>query len=109
MAAGHRKLDNLTLVIDRNRLQQGARTEDTNGLDPLDDKWRAFGWDVVMIDGHDHEALYDAFTGPRVGKPRCIIANTTKGKGVSFIEDRVEWHHKVPSPEQIELALKELV
>ena len=98
----------LTAVVDRNRLQQGARTEDTNRLDPLADKWRAFGWDAVECDGHDHQALYDSFTAPRSGKPRCVIANTIKGKGVSFIEDRVEWHHKVPSPEQVELALKEL-
>ena len=60
-------------------------------------------------DGHDHAALYEAFTAPHPGRPRCVIANTIKGKGVSFIEDRVEWHHKVPTPEQIELALKELV
>lgn len=109
MCAGHRGLDNLVAIVDRNRLQQGARTEDTNRLDPLDDKWRAFGWDVVIVDGHDHAALHDAFTTPHPGKPRCVIANTIKGKGVSFMEDRVEWHHKVPTPEQVELALKELV
>jgi transketolase len=108
MCAGHRELDNLVAVIDRNRLQQGARTEDTNRLEPLGDKWRAFGWDVVTVDGHDHAALYEALSSPRPGKPRCVIANTIKGKGVSFIEDRVEWHHKVPTPEQVELALKEL-
>ena len=108
MFAGHRKLANLTAVVDRNRLQQGARTEDTNGLDPLDDKWRAFGWEVHEIDGHDHAALLAAFEAPPVGKPRVLIANTRKGKGVSFIEDRVEWHHKVPSPEQVVLALEEL-
>ena len=108
MSAGHRGLDNLVAIVDRNRLQQGARTEDTNRLEPLGDKWRAFGWDVVDCDGHDHGALYEALTAPQEGRPRCIIARTIKGKGVSFIEDRVEWHHKVPSPEQIELALKEL-
>ena len=108
MCAGHRKLDNLVAVVDRNRLQQGARTEDTNQLEPLGDKWRAFGWDVVTIDGHDHAALYEALSSPHPGRPRCVIANTIKGKGVSFIEDRVEWHHKVPTPEQVELALKEL-
>ncbi len=108
MCAGHRRLDNLTAIVDRNRLQQGARTEDTNQLEPLADRWRAFGWDVLVRDGHDHSALYEAFVSARDGRPRCVIANTIKGKGVSFIEDRVEWHHKVPSPEQIELALKEL-
>jgi len=108
MCAGHFGLDNLLAVVDRNRLQQGARTEDTNRLEPLGDRWRAFGWDVVTCDGHDHSALYEALAASHPGKPRCVIANTIKGKGVSFIEDRVEWHHKVPTPEQIELALKEL-
>ena len=108
MCAAHRGLDNLTAIVDRNRLQQGARTEDTNRLEPLADKWRAFGWDVVECDGHDVGALYEALVGAHEGRPRCVIARTIKGKGVSFIEDRVEWHHKVPSPEQIEIALKEL-
>jgi len=109
MWAGHRQLDNLVAVVDRNRLQQGARTEDTNRLEPLADRWRAFGWETVECDGHDHAALYEAFVAPMNGRPRCVIAKTIKGKGVSFIEDRVEWHHKAPSPEQVELALKELV
>ena len=108
MAAGHRGLSNLTAIIDRNRLQQGARTEDTNRLEPLADKWRAFGWQVIEVDGHDHGQLYDMLAATGTDKPRCLIAHTIKGKGVSFIEDRVEWHHKVPSLEQVELALKEL-
>lgn len=108
MYAGHRGLANLTAVVDRNRLQQGARTEDTNTLEPLGDKWRAFGWEVMEVNGHDHAALLDAFEAPRIGKPRMLIANTRKGKGVSFIEDRVEWHHKVPSADQMVQALKEL-
>ena len=108
MFAGHKKLSNLTAIVDRNRLQQGARTEDTNALDPLADKWRAFGWEVCEIDGHDLSALYTALTSERSNAPRCVIANTLKGKGVSFIEDRVEWHHKVPSAEQFALALTEL-
>ena len=62
---------------------------------------RAFGWRAVEVDGHDHLALLDAFTGPRDGRPTCVIAHTVKGKGVSFMEDRVEWHHKVPTAEQI--------
>jgi transketolase len=108
MCAGHRGLDNLVAIVDRNRLQQGARTEDTNRLEPLADRWRAFGWDVVECDGHDHAALYEALVAPQEGRPRCLIARTIKGKGVSFIEDRVEWHHGVPSPEQVTLALQEL-
>lgn len=108
MSAGHRRLDNLTAIVDRNRLQQGARTEDTNRLEPLADKWRAFGWETVELDGHDHAALWDALTAAPAGRPRCVIARTIKGKGVSFMEDRVEWHHKVPSPAQIEQALAEV-
>jgi transketolase len=108
MAAAHYGLDNLTIVVDRNRLQQGARTEETSSLDPLDDKLASFGCEVRMIDGHDFAALLAAFEPSTTGKPVAIIANTIKGKGVSFIEDRVEWHHKVPSPEQVALALEEL-
>ena len=108
MTAGHRRLANLTAVVDRNRLQQGARTEETNTLDPLDDKFRAFGWDAHVVDGHDHLALLDAFTAPRGERPTCVIANTIKGRGVSFMEDRVEWHHKVPSAAQLETAVAEL-
>jgi transketolase len=108
MAAGHRGLGNLTAVVDRNGLQQGARTEATNRLEPLADKWRAFGWEVVEVDGHDHRALLEAFTRAHEGRPRCVLAHTIKGKGVSFIEDRVEWHHKVPSAAQIAQALAEL-
>lgn len=108
MAAGHRRLGNLTAIVDRNRLQQGARTEDTNRLDPLADKWAAFGWEVEETDGHDVDALHRLLSAPAGDKPRCIIAYTIKGKGVSFIEDRVEWHHKVPSAEQVEQAAKEL-
>jgi transketolase len=108
MAAGHRGLSNLTAIVDRNRLQQGARTEDTNRLEPLADKWRSFGWETHEVDGHDHGALYDLLSTPGGTQPRCFIARTVKGKGVSFIEDRVEWHHKVPSAEQVQLALKEL-
>ncbi len=108
MTAAHHGLANLTAIVDRNRLQQGARTEDTSRLEPLADKWRAFGWEVQQVDGHDHTALLDAFTAPPSDQPRCVIAHTIKGKGASFMEDRVEWHHKVPSPEQVEVILAEL-
>jgi transketolase len=109
MVAGHRKLNRLTLIIDRNRLQQGAGTEDTSGLDPLDEKYAAFGWDVTMIDGHDHAALLAALTAPPGDRPRCVIANTIKGKGVSFMENKAAWHHGVPNAEQFATAMKELV
>jgi transketolase len=108
MSASHFGLDNLTAVVDRNRLQQGARTEDTNGLDPLDQKLAAFGLEVREIDGHDYQQLLDALAPSTTGKPVAIIANTIKGKGVSFIEDRVEWHHKVPNAQQVSQALEEL-
>lgn len=111
LTAGHRKLENLTVIIDRNRLQQGARTEETAALDPLDDKWRAFGWHVEIVDGHDYGQLYDVLSAPPTGRgrPACIIANTIKGKGVSFMNDNVAWHHGVPNQAQFEQAMKELV
>ncbi|RYF65348.1 MAG: transketolase [Comamonadaceae bacterium] len=108
MYASHRKLVHLTAVVDRNRLQQGAATADTNDLEPLADKWRSFGWEVVEVDGHDPAALLGAFLAPAGDRPRCVIAHTVKGKGVSFMENGVEWHHKVPSAEQAQAALKEL-
>ena len=108
MLAGHRKLTNLWVIVDRNRLQQGARTEETNGLDPLPERLAAFGFEVREIDGHDYAQLYDAFSTPCIGRPVAVVANTIKGKGVSFIEDRVEWHHKVPTPDQARQALQEL-
>lgn len=108
MTASHYGLANLTAIVDRNRLQQGARTEDTKALEPLGDKWRSFGWELRDVDGHDHAALIEALAPSTSGTPVAVIANTVKGKGVSFMEDRVEWHHKVPSPEQVRLALREL-
>ncbi len=108
MYAGHQGLSSLTAIVDRNRLQQGARTENTNRLEPLADKWRAFGWEVYEIDGHDYDALYHAFTAARDNRARCVIAKTIKGRGVSFMEDGVEWHHKIPSAEQFERAYAEL-
>jgi transketolase len=110
MAAGHRGLDNLVVIVDRNYLQQGARTEDTNGLDPLDAKFEAFGWAVRTVDGNDVDALLSVFDAVPFapGRPSAIVAHTIKGRGVSFIEDRVEWHHKVPTAEQVALALQEL-
>ncbi len=108
MAASHFALANLTIVVDRNRLQQGARTEDTNALDPLDARLASFGCEVRIVDGHDYNALIDSFAPSTTGRPVAVIANTVKGKGVSFMEDRVEWHHKVPDAAQIETALKEL-
>jgi transketolase len=108
MTAAHYDLDNLTAIVDRNRLQQGASTADTKELEPLPDKWAAFGFEVRVIDGHDFTELLEATQPSTTGKPVAVIANTIKGKGVSFMENRVEWHHKVPSAEQVELAIQEL-
>jgi len=110
MFAAHRGLGNLTVIVDRNGLQQGAKTEDTNSLEPLADKWRAFGWDVVGIDGHDHMmilAALDAARQPR-SRPCVIIADTHKGQGVSFMRDQAGWHHGVPNAEQYAQAIAEL-
>jgi transketolase len=110
MLAGHRKLGNLTVIVDRNRLQQGAGTEDTNALEPLADKWRAFGWDVRDVDGHSHAELLDALRMPEAPRerPLCIIAHTIKGFGISYMRDQVKWHHGVPNEEQYDQALREL-
>jgi transketolase len=108
MYGAQRGLGSLTAVVDRNRLQQGASVADTNDLEPLADKWRAFGWEVVEVDGHAYGDLLQAFSSPHPLRPRVVIANTVKGKGVSFMENGVEWHHKVPSAAQVEAALKEL-
>jgi len=108
MTAAHYRLANITAVVDRNRLQQGAGTEDTKRLEPLADKWRSFGWEVREVDGHDHAALLDAFAPSTAGDPVVVIAHTIKGKGVSFMEDSVEWHHKVPDAEQVKAAMEEL-
>jgi transketolase len=110
MAASQFRLDNLTVVVDRNGLQQGDRTEATVGLEPLAERWRAFGWSVREVDGHDVAALQRGFRSVpfEQGKPNCMIARTTKGRGVSFMEDRAEWHHRVPNDEELANALREL-
>ncbi len=110
MAGAHYKLDNLVGIIDRNRLQISGSTEDVMGLEPLEEKWAAFGWNVVSIDGNDIEQLVRAFeTVPAVtGKPTLVLANTVKGKGVSFAENVASWHHHVPNDQQLELAIDEL-
>ncbi|NTU78119.1 MAG: transketolase [Chloroflexales bacterium] len=110
MSAAHYKLDNLTVIVDRNGLQQGDFTERTMHLDPLADKWRAFGWAVHEVNGHDHAALLHIFDQLPFewGKPNCIIAHTHKGQGVSFMRDRPAWHHKVPDADEYTRALQEL-
>lgn len=110
MAASHFRLDNLTVIVDRNRLQQGDTTEQTMSLEPLAERWRAFGWGVVELDGHDIGTMVQAFASLPLepGRPTCVIARTCKGRGVSFIEDRVEWHHRVPTDAELAAAVAEL-
>ena len=110
MAGAHYKLDNLIGIIDRNRLQISGSTEEVMGLEPLEAKWEAFGWNVVSIDGNDMQALIDTFESvPFVkGKPTLVMANTVKGKGVSFAENVPHWHHHVPNENELSQALVEL-
>jgi transketolase len=108
MYAAQHGLGGLTAIVDRNRLQQGATTADTNDLEPMADKWVSFGWETHVIDGHSFEALQAVLERPPSCRPRAVIANTVKGKGVSFMENVVEWHHKVPDPAQFEAAMREL-
>ena len=110
MTAAHFGLDNLVVIVDRNGLQQGAPTETTNTLEPLADKWRAFGWETTEMDGHDIAQMMDVFDNfPRgASRPGCIIARTVKGRGISFMQDKVEWHHKVPNQDERARASREL-
>lgn len=110
MAASHYKLDNLCAVIDRNRLQISGSTEDIMAHEKLKDRFKAFGWHVISIDGNCLAQLREAFAEAErtQNQPTIIIANTVKGYGVSFMENRVEWHHKVPDTDQYEAAIKEL-
>lgn len=110
MAASHYKLDNLTALIDRNGLQITGKSEDVMGVEPLGDKFEAFGWQVLEVeDGNSIEQLLEAFSVPHEeGKPKMILAHTTKGKGISFTENQVVWHHKVPADEEYAQAMKEL-
>ena len=110
MTAANYKLDNLTLIVDRNRIQQGDFTEKTIRMDPLPDKWAAFGWAVKEINGHNFDELREALGAPlEVGKPTCIVANTIKGRGVSFMENDPAWHHGVPTDAQLAAAREELM
>lgn len=110
MLAGHYKLDNLCAVIDRNRLQISGSTEYVMTQDSQDERWSSFGWNVIHAHGNDIESLVNAFdiAGKTKGRPTMIIADTTKGCGVSFMENKAPWHHKVPSSEEFDAAMAEL-
>lgn len=110
MFAGNQGLGSLCAVVDRNRLQQGATTEQTNSLEPFADKVRAFKWNVIEVDGHSVPELLDAFAqvSAESDRPTFVIANTHKGHPISYMSDNVAWHHKVPNDEQFAQALTEL-
>ncbi|MBK8049683.1 MAG: transketolase [Anaerolineales bacterium] len=110
MSASYYKLDNLVVIIDRNTLQITGRTESVMAQEPLAARFEAFGYAVRTVDGNDIAALLDVFAQApfAAGKPSLIIARTTKGKGVSFIEDAVDWHHHVPTSAELAIALDEL-
>ncbi len=111
MCAAQYELDNLVLIVDRNRIQQGDFTENIINMNPLGDKWRAFGWSVVEVDGHDYGELLRVLGSvpAKPGRPTCVIANTIKGHGVSFMENKPEWHHGIPTDAQLAAAIDELM
>jgi len=108
--AGHHHLDNLTVIIDYNKIQSLGRVEDVLQLEPFADKWRSFGWGVTQRDGHDVATLSDAFDSLPIqtGRPNCVIADTIKGHGVSFMEDDLLWHYRTPQGSEYEAAVREL-
>lgn len=110
LTAAHYKLDNLCAIVDKNSLQITGPTANVCNTDPLDEKFASFGWSVKTVDGHDFDALKDAFDALPFtpGKPSVIIANTIKGKGISFMENNLKWHHGVPNKIEYEQALSEL-
>ncbi len=110
MAAAHFKLDRLTAIVDRNGIQLDGWTKDIMNLEPLNEKWRAFGWHVIEVDGQDMSQLFSAFEQAKMvtGKPTLILAHTVKGKGVSFMENNPDFHGKAPNAEEMKQALKEL-
>lgn len=110
MLAGHRKLDNLVFIVDNNNLQIDGSVEEVNSPYPIDDKFAAFNFHVINIDGHNFDEIEAAFEEAKAtkGKPTAIIAKTFKGKGVSFMEDKAAWHGAAPNQEQYEIAMKDL-
>ena len=110
MAAAHFKTDSLVAVVDNNGLQLDGWNRDIMNLEPFPRKWAAFGWHVIEVNGHDFTQLIDAFEQAKQikGQPTVIIAHTVKGKGVSFMENNVDFHGKAPTAEQVKIALKEL-
>jgi transketolase len=103
--AGHHKLDRLTALIDYNKIQSFGSVKDVLDLEPLADKWRSFGWNLIEVDGHDHTAIKNALRADHAGRPKAILAHTIKGKGVSYMEGLLAWHYKSPDAKQLAEAL----
>ncbi len=110
MAGSFHKLDNVVCIVDNNRIQLDGFVKDIMKIDPLADKWRAFGWHTIEIDGHDIPAIQKAYREAEAtkGQPTCIVAHTIKGKGVSFMENNPKFHGTAPTPAEVQLALQEL-
>jgi transketolase len=110
LTAAHYNLDNLTAIVDRNNLQITGRTEDLCTLEPLAEKFKAFGWSVRTVDGHNFAAITDTLNAVpfNIGTPSMVIANTVKGKGITFMENDHKWHHGVPDDEQYDQARRQL-
>lgn len=108
MSAPKFQLDNLCVILDYNHGQIDGRSDEVMSLEPVTDKWRAFNWNVLELDGHDTQALRKALSTAPNGLPTMIVAQTTKGKAVSFMEGNIDWHGKAPSAEEYEKAMKEL-
>jgi transketolase len=108
--APHHHLDNLVALVDYNKIQSLGSVKEVLDLHPLADKFRAFNWAVKEIDGHDHDAIAGALRVVpfKTGQPSCLIAHTVKGKGVDFMEDKLLWHYRTPSAEQVKQALEQL-
>jgi transketolase len=108
LLASHHRLDNLIAIVDHNKLQSLKSINETLNLEPFREKWASFGWQVIEVDGHDHDAILQSLLMPRNGRPLCIIAHTIKGKGVSFMENSVLWHYRAAKGNEYENALREL-
>jgi len=106
--AGHHRLANLCVIIDYNKLQSLGRVAETINLEPFGAKWRAFGWNALRVDGHDHHALRAALAERADNSPTCIVADTVKGRGISFMENQVLWHYRAPRGEEYIAAMREL-
>jgi transketolase len=106
--AGHHHLDHLVAIVDYNGLQGTGSVGDILNLEPFTDKWESFGWSVRAVDGHDHVALRAALTAVTSGRPRCIVARTVKGRGVSFMENSVLWHYRIPRGAELAAAVAEV-